>query len=71
MINDIKCFVSGMCETNSFIISDENKNCVIVGSGRELILFSPVFQNPHKWNIDELIRIAYKKNSGDNCVDNS
>lgn len=30
MINDIKCFVSGMCETNSFIISDENKNCVIV-----------------------------------------
>ncbi len=30
MIKNIKCFVSGMCETNTYIISDENSNCVIV-----------------------------------------
>ncbi|MDD5945899.1 MAG: MBL fold metallo-hydrolase [Clostridia bacterium] len=30
MIKDVKCFVGGMCETNSFIISDEDKNCIIV-----------------------------------------
>ncbi|MCD8036623.1 MAG: MBL fold metallo-hydrolase [Clostridiales bacterium] len=30
MIKNIKCFVSGMCETNSYIIYDENLNCVIV-----------------------------------------
>lgn len=30
MIKEIKSFVSGMCETNSYILSDENKNCVII-----------------------------------------
>lgn len=29
MIKDIKSFVSGMCETNSYILQDEDKNCVI------------------------------------------
>ena len=26
----IKTFISGMCETNSYILADEDKNCVIV-----------------------------------------
>lgn len=30
MIKDIKTFVSGMCETNSYIFSDEENNCVII-----------------------------------------
>ncbi len=30
MIKSIKTFISGMCDTNSYIISDEDKNCVIV-----------------------------------------
>lgn len=30
MIKEIKSFVSGMCETNSYILSDEENNCVII-----------------------------------------
>ncbi len=30
MIKEIKSFVGGMCETNSYILSDEDKNCVII-----------------------------------------
>ena len=30
MIKDIKMITGGMCETNSYIISDENGVCVIV-----------------------------------------
>ncbi len=30
MIKNIKRFISGMCETNSYIISDEDNSCVIV-----------------------------------------
>lgn len=30
MIKEIKSFVSGMCETNSYILSDEDNNCVII-----------------------------------------
>lgn len=30
MIKEVKSFISGMCETNSYILSDEEKNCVIV-----------------------------------------
>lgn len=30
MLKEIKSFVSGMCETNSYILIDEDKNCVIV-----------------------------------------
>ena len=30
MIKYIKTFVSGMCETNSYIFSDEENNCVII-----------------------------------------
>ena len=29
MIKNMKSFVSGMCETNSYILSDEDNNCVI------------------------------------------
>lgn len=49
MIKNIKCFMGGMCETNSYVIEDENKNCVIVDpEGRSEVYIRYIKENELK-----------------------